>query len=70
MKKLFIITAASVLLMSCKNNENQFDASGTFEASEVIVSSELGGKILSLTVNEGDTVSGNKIVGTIDAENI
>jgi HlyD family secretion protein len=70
MKKVITITIASLLLMSCKNNENQFDASGTFEASEVIVSSELGGKILSLSVNEGDTVSANKIVGAVDAQNI
>ncbi len=53
---------------SCTNNNNQFDASGTFEASEVIVSSELSGKILSFTINEGETISANKIVGTIDAQ--
>jgi HlyD family secretion protein len=70
MKKVITITIASLLLMSCKNNENQFDASGTFEASEVIVSSELSGKILSLSVNEGDTISANKIVGAVDAQNI
>jgi HlyD family secretion protein len=70
MKKVITMTITSLLLMSCKNNENQFDASGTFEASEVIVSSELGGKILSLSVNEGDTVSANKIVGAVDAQNI
>ena len=66
---LFTITA-SVLFIACKQNENKFDASGTFEATEVIVSSELSGKILSLSVNEGDTVSANKIVGTVDAEGI
>jgi HlyD family secretion protein len=66
---LFTITA-SVLFIACKPNENKFDASGTFEATEVIVSSELSGKILSLSVNEGDTVSANKIVGTVDAEGI
>ncbi len=66
---LFTITAA-VLFIACKQNENKFDASGTFEATEVIVSSELSGKILSLSVNEGDTVSANKIVGTVDAEGI
>ncbi len=58
------------LLAACNKKGNQFDATGTFEATEVIVSSELSGKILTLTVNEGDTVSANKIVGTVDAEGI
>ena len=58
------------LLAACNKKGNQFDATGTFEATEVIVSSELSGKILALTVNEGDTVSANKIVGTVDAEGI
>jgi len=61
---------AAISLAACKNNENEFDASGTFETTEVIVSSELNGKILSLNVNEGDTVSSGRIVGTVDAEGI
>jgi HlyD family secretion protein len=61
---------ATVFLTACNSNGNKFDASGTFEATEVIVSSELNGKILSLTINEGDTVSANRVVGTVDAEGI
>ena len=70
MRTIFIAIAAALSVSACKQKENQFDASGTFEASEVIVSSELSGKILSFTINEGDTVSANRIVGTVDAENI
>jgi HlyD family secretion protein len=70
MRILLLTITAAVLFFACKQNENKFDASGTFEATEVIVSSELSGKILSLSVNEGDTVSANKIVGTVDAEGI
>lgn len=55
---------------SCKQNKNNFDATGTFEATEVIVSSELGGKIITLTINEGDTVAANQIVGAVDAVNL
>ncbi len=36
----------------------------------MIVSSELNGKILSLNINEGDTVSSGRVVGTVDAEGI
>ena len=35
--------------------KNISDASGVFEADEVIVSAEQGGKILTLNINEGDT---------------
>jgi HlyD family secretion protein len=71
MQKNFILIALILLLLSsCSNKNNKFDATGNFEASEVIVSSEIGGKILTLTVNEGDTASANTIVGSIDATNI
>ncbi len=70
MRKIILSVMAAVSLAACKNNENKFDASGTFETTEVIVSSELNGKILSLTINEGDTVSSGRVVGTVDAEGI
>jgi HlyD family secretion protein len=70
MRTIFRSLLLLSLLAACNKKGNQFDATGTFEATEVIVSSELSGKILSLTVNEGDTVSANKIVGTVDAEGI
>lgn len=70
MRNIFISMLATVFITACNSNGNKFDASGTFEATEVIVSSELNGKILSLTVNEGDTVSANRVVGTVDAEGI
>lgn len=67
MRKIILSVMAAVSLAACKNNENKFDASGTFEATEVIVSSELNGKILSFNINEGDTVSANRVIGSIDA---
>ncbi len=70
MRKIILSVMAAVSLAACKNNENKFDASGTFETTEVIVSSELNGKILTLSINEGDTVSSGRVVGTVDAEGI
>ncbi|MBS4063742.1 MAG: HlyD family efflux transporter periplasmic adaptor subunit [Chitinophagaceae bacterium] len=68
--KLLSTLIILVILSSCANDKIKFDATGNFEASEVIVSSEIGGKILTLIVKEGDTASVNSIVGTIDAANI
>ena len=72
MKKLFFgITAiASLLMVGCNRGENEFDASGTFEADETIVSSEMPGKILSFNVEEGMHLSKDSVVGTVDATNI
>ena len=67
--KRFLFLAALVSLMAC-GKSTKFDASGSFETDEVIVSSELSGRIQTLNINEGDTVAIGKIVGTIDAENI
>ena len=71
MKTKILITATFIFsLVACNKNTHKFDASGTFEVDEVIVSSEIPGKILSFNVREGDSIPKNKIVGEIDAENL
>ena len=55
-----------LLTVSCKDTKQKFDASGTFEATEIIVSAEATGKILSLDIKEGDNVAKGKIIVTID----
>ena len=70
-KFLTIISAVLVLSLSaCKNGSNHFDASGTFETDEVIVSSELSGKILQLSAEEGQFLPKDTVVGQVDAANI
>lgn len=57
-------------LAACNGNKSASDATGTFEVDEVIVSSELTGKILSFEVQEGAAIAKDKAVGVIDAENL
>lgn len=59
-----------VLLSACGRNGDDFDATGTFEADEVIVSAEIGGRIISFNVNEGENIPAGKTVGSIDAEGL
>jgi HlyD family secretion protein len=66
---LLIGLTASVLL-SCGGKNGKYDASGTFEADEVIVSAELSGKILRFDIEEGHTLAKDSVVGLLDAENI
>ena len=65
MKKVLYI-AVSLLAIAC-SKEAEFDAQGTFEATEVVVSSEAAGRILNFDIEEGMTIVANQAVGTIDS---
>jgi len=68
MKLLIRSIPAACLLLSvaCNNKNGKYDASGTFEADEVVVSTLATGKILSLNIEEGSALSKDSIVGHID----
>ena len=68
MKLLKKILPATCLLLSvaCNNRNGKYDASGTFEADEVVVSTLATGKILSLQIEEGSALPKDSIVGHID----
>lgn len=55
-----------IVIMACNRNQNKFDASGTFEADEVIVSASASGKILTLDIDEGSTLAKDSVVGLVD----
>ena len=55
-----------IFLSSCSSKDN-YDASGTFEATEVIVSSEASGKLLDFNIDEGKTLFANQQVGYVDS---
>ena len=65
-----MIGFAFLFLISCNGNKNNFDASGTFEADETIVSAEAGGQIVSFNVAEGQTIPRDSVVGKIDPQNL
>jgi HlyD family secretion protein len=68
MKLNFSILALTlVALTGCDNSKNKHDASGTFEATETIISAEANGKIMMLSVNEGDEVKAGQLLGYIDS---
>ena len=63
MNRIGIIVASLVFLYSCGKSNEQYDASGTFEATEIMVSSEASGKILQFGAQEGELLQpGNEIV--------
>ena len=63
---VLLLLCALFILSACGNNQNIFDATGTFEATEVTVSSEASGKILSFDITEGQVVTADRQIGIID----
>ncbi|MFA7081959.1 MAG: HlyD family efflux transporter periplasmic adaptor subunit [Bacteroidales bacterium] len=63
--KLFLLPIL-LFFASCGNGEKDYDASGVFEAKEIIVSSEANGKILSLNIEEGQELELGQEYGLID----
>jgi HlyD family secretion protein len=70
MRNIFLIAVTTLFLQACNSTENKFDASGTFETDEVIVSSELNGQLLSFKANEGDILTKGQVVGKIDSASL
>ena len=53
-------------LAACGGSEKDYDATGTFEATETTVFAEQSGALLSFDVNEGDMIEAARQVGLID----
>lgn len=60
------IVCCLLILSSCADKNNQYDASGIFEATEIIVSSRANGEIMAFHIMEGQEVKANEQVGYID----
>ena len=59
------------LLYGCNNGiEQSFTGSGTFEATEVLVSAQSNGEIKSIVFIEGDRVTKGQLLAEIAAENL
>jgi HlyD family secretion protein len=69
-KGIIIISVACLLLVSCKRDKDQPDAYGTFEATEVTVSSQANGKILWFKVEEGQLLDSGTVVGIVDTTDL
>lgn len=63
-----LAAAASLMMVAAAcDKEHTFDASGTFEAEEIIISAEVAGKIQQLSIQEGQTLQAGEVIGFIDS---
>jgi HlyD family secretion protein len=68
MKPIQIIIPMMVgaVLLACTSKNGQTDASGTFEATEILVSAQAAGTLEEFKVEEGQAVKAGQILGYID----
>lgn len=69
MKKYSTILLA-ICLFACSDTEKDFDATGTFEATEVTVSAEQSGTLLKFDLEEGDNIEAGSEIGLTDTTQI
>lgn len=60
------VVLAAISLASCGEQEMKYDATGTFEATEVTVSAEQNGRLLQCDAVEGDSLAAGRQVALID----
>jgi HlyD family secretion protein len=71
MKKIILIntTVLALIFVSCNgNNSDRIEASGNIEATNIIVSSQVSGKVIQILKDEGDNVNKGDTVLIIDTE--
>lgn len=61
-----ILPIVALILYSCGSNEKAFDASGNFEANEIIISAEASGVLMAFSVNEGQHLQAGDALGWVD----
>ena len=66
MKRIFILAGTALMLCACGNKEKEYDATGTFESTEVTVFAEQSGALLTFNANEGENVSQGQEIGVVD----
>ena len=66
MRKTLLWIAAMTAATACERGDAAFDASGVFEAKEVVVSAKVQGEIRAFDCEEGDIVAAGDTVGFID----
>lgn len=68
-RTLFLLLISALFMLPACREKFTSDASGVFEAPEIIVSAEQTGKLLQFRLHEGDTLAKNAVIGQIDVTN-
>lgn len=70
MKKMMIMAGVAMMMAACGEKDAEYDASGVFETTDVIVSAKATGELLSFTAEEGMDVKAGQQLGEIDVKQL
>ncbi|MHA7109732.1 HlyD family secretion protein [Sunxiuqinia elliptica] len=65
-KRYQVLVGALLALTACQGNNDLSDAYGNFETDEVIISSEVAGKLVDFDVELGDQVKSGDLLALVD----
>ncbi|RRD02909.1 HlyD family secretion protein [Prevotella sp. OH937_COT-195] len=65
MRKFFLLLT-TVMAAACSSGNKEYDATGTFEATEIMVSAEQSGRLMTFDITEGDFLERDRQAGVID----
>ena len=65
-RNLMGLCSLLALFSACGNGTPKYDATGTFETTEVLVSAEASGKLLYFNIEEGTVLKAGQEVGVVD----
>src|SRR4051812_33755139 len=67
MKTISIISLITLLFTACNSKKTDFDASGSFETEETIISAEASGTLKEFNLEEGQELKAGQYIGFIDS---
>lgn len=70
MKTLTTSLFIAFLLTQCTPAENQSDAYGNFEATEITISAEVPGKVLTVNIDEGTKIAKGQVIALVDTTSL
>ena len=69
-RRMIAAAVLPIMAAGCGNRDIEFDACGQIDATDVTVSAESSGRILSLGIEEGDKIVAGQLLGAIDSVQI
>ena len=67
MKHILLLASLALTVASCTDRSHDYDATGTFEATEITVSAKATGELKTFDLTEGQELTAGEVVGAIDA---
>ncbi len=65
-RSVILSLISGLMIISCSLSDEESDAYGNFEATEVFISAEVPGKMIHIDVEEGETLKKNQLICLID----